>query len=220
MNPYRFINWSETTAYAGAPTEYGIFLNLKGREPFGEVDQTQYESLRDEIIEQMREATYDRTGAKIFTNVYKREEVYNGTHVETAPDIVFELASGFYISELTAPNQDRVFSEIENKTWGFHEPDGIFMIHSKGAKQGRSDHLQSVENVTPMILRLLQIPQIENLDGAVDSNELNSSWLQDNPVLEDRRVSYKSHSSDVEYDDVYSSEEEALISQRLKDLGY
>lgn len=220
LSPYRFVNWKKTLAYAGAPTEYGIFINVKDREPYGIVTNKEYEEVRSKIISALEETTYDITGKKVFKRIYRREELYSGDHVKNAPDIIFETESGFYISELTAPSNERVFSEIKDKTWGFHEAEGIVIINSHGIQKGYASKPQNVEDITPVIFRLLQIPHLTNFDGKLPEEMFDYHWLKTHEVEKLNSIKYDSISTHKSSEQAYSAEEAETISKRLKDLGY
>lgn len=73
--------WDKTKAFS-----YGnwgmIYINLKGREPQGVVEEKEYEKLRTEIIEKLR---------RISVKAYRREEIYHGEYLDFAPDIIIQI---------------------------------------------------------------------------------------------------------------------------------
>jgi len=75
------IQWDKTKAFS-----YGtwgtIYINLKGREPQGIVSKEDYEKLRTEIIEGLKEVP---------AKAIRREELYQGQYLESAPDIVIQI---------------------------------------------------------------------------------------------------------------------------------
>ena len=78
------IDWKRTIAW-GEGGYYGrIFLNVKGREPEGVVED--YEKTRDELIKELESIT-DEYGNNIGTRVFKPEEVYKKVE-NIPPDLI------------------------------------------------------------------------------------------------------------------------------------
>jgi predicted AlkP superfamily phosphohydrolase/phosphomutase len=80
------IDWSRTKAYT--MWNPGIFINLKGREPNGIVDYSQYQQLRDSIIAELKKIK-DPEGQQ-YTHVADRvENIYKGDYGWFAGDVQF-----------------------------------------------------------------------------------------------------------------------------------
>ncbi|MFC6725575.1 alkaline phosphatase family protein, partial [Halobium palmae] len=84
----RGVNWRESRAYCRAGSELGVRVNLEGRERDGVVPESEYESVRDELIE-LFEALETPEGEPVFEWVKRREEVYDGPYTEDAADVLF-----------------------------------------------------------------------------------------------------------------------------------
>ncbi len=69
------VDWSKTIAWGWGGYYARIFLNVKGREPFGVVDPKDYEEYRDMLAEDIKKIKGPR-GEKWNTKVYKPEELY------------------------------------------------------------------------------------------------------------------------------------------------
>ena len=208
-------DWDCTRAYAGLPSEYGIFLSLQGREPAGIVDQTDYATLRSEIIEALRGWRDSRTGEPIMKQVYRREDLYHGPYVTRAPDIVFDLREGYKVAHL--PFQGGLLQDVSNQPHGFHEREGIFALSGPGIQPGTETAETAIEDVVPTLLHALKIPIPDDLDGRVAHEIFTPSWQSDHPVRYRPAVEAE---EPQEGDDPYSSEEEAIIAEHLKGLGY
>ncbi len=86
------LDWSRTLAFSEeANTNPGIWINLAGREAQGCVAPEEYEHVRDQVIEGLREWRLP-SGAPVVARALRREEVHRGPYAERAPDIVIELA--------------------------------------------------------------------------------------------------------------------------------
>ncbi len=80
------VDWKRTKAYSA--DNPGIFINLKGREPNGVVDYSEYEKLRDFIIEELKKVL-DPEG-DVFVHIAERvENIYKGNYGWYAGDVQF-----------------------------------------------------------------------------------------------------------------------------------
>lgn len=84
------VDWDKTKAYTGGFYNGQIFINLKGREPNGVVKQENYEEVRSNIIEDLKQLEDPETGEKVVENVYRKEEIYDGERMDEVPDIIIE----------------------------------------------------------------------------------------------------------------------------------
>ena len=73
------IDWSKTKAFSAPIPQQGIYVNLEGREPNGIVPQSEYEAVRDEVIERLSALIDPDDGKPVVDRVYKREEVVYGS---------------------------------------------------------------------------------------------------------------------------------------------
>lgn len=78
--------WEKTRAWSEGGYYARVFLNVRGREPNGVVDPSEYQTVRDEIAERFR-ATVDPEGAPLGTLVFKPEEIYREVR-NVAPDLI------------------------------------------------------------------------------------------------------------------------------------
>lgn len=81
-----------STAFALDPSR--IYINLKGKYPYGIVDSSDYERVRQEIKEGLEGMTFEG-GKKIAKRVYFKEELYEGPCLKQAPDLVVLSHHGF-----------------------------------------------------------------------------------------------------------------------------
>ena len=80
------VDWSKTTAW-GEGGYYGrCFINVKGREPDGQVRPDDYENFRNELKEKI-EAIKDHHGQPMGNKAHKPEELYDQVN-KVAPDLV------------------------------------------------------------------------------------------------------------------------------------
>lgn len=89
------VDWSRTQAYALGLGQ--IYINLKGRESQGIVEEADYERVQNEIIEGLK-AYVDYEGQRPIIDVYKRDDIYQGVRYDDAPDLQVGFDSGYRVS--------------------------------------------------------------------------------------------------------------------------
>jgi len=157
------IDWSRTVAL-GVGGYYGRrFLNVKGREPQGQIEPARYESVRDELIEKL-EATPGPDGEPLGTKVFKPQDVYPDVK-GVAPDLIVYFGDLAWRSVGSVGNQSIYTYENDTGPDGAnHDRAGIFsMTGLPGQQVGEVAGLNLVD-VGPSILRLYGI---EAPEGAV-----------------------------------------------------
>ena len=194
------INWQHTKAFAiqSATCSPSIYINLKGREPYGIVEPgEEYESVRDEIISGLRELGF---------KAFKREELYSGPYVEEAPDITF-LTEGTDFAGYSAVPCDKLILELP---LGTHANYGIFFAYGNSITKGVTLNNADIKDVMPSILHLLDLP----IPGDVDGKVLDIFTF-------DRKIKCGSAEGEMtEEEKELSEEEKHRIKNRLEALGY
>ncbi len=88
------IDWSKTVAVPQRSNS--IFINLKGRQPYGIVDPADKFELEEQIMTKMYQLTDPKTGHRIFSIVLRNQDAINlGVGGEGAGDIIYYLAEGY-----------------------------------------------------------------------------------------------------------------------------
>ncbi len=203
------IVWSETLAYGAGSGQ--VWINLKGREAQGIVRPgSEYQQVRDAVIGELSNNWRDpQTNEPVVERVVKKEDAYDGPYLFKAPDLVVVYKPGYAPSPKSAAlDFDGVSISGQAQAPSASAPTarlvgtGPRLVHGfKG--QG------ALVDVMPSVLHLLGQPITEELDGDVLSSLFTPAYLQQVPI---RRVS-----SDEE---LLSDEEEGMIVDRLRDLGY
>jgi predicted AlkP superfamily phosphohydrolase/phosphomutase len=116
-----------TRAYSITPGR--IYLNLKGRETMGSVEEgKEYEELRSELSERLLSIEDPRTGQAVVRRVYRKEEIYSGVFMDLAPDLIVEPVPGFDMKARTEA-QSVVH---EPMVTGMHTLDDAFLFLMPG----------------------------------------------------------------------------------------
>ncbi len=209
------IDWSKTKAFSAPIPQQGIYINLKGREPNGIVEQDDYDKVRDEIIERFSALTDPDDGKPVVDRIYRREEILTGAQTPDAPDLFpvcreysYELSDGLY-----SPG---ILDDYTKLPRGFHHMDGVFGVAGPGVMPVSGERA-SLLDIMPTALYLagLKIPEV---DGRVLTEFLPEAHVAANPVqIEAMQLPLAGEGVEAT---PYSAEEEAQIEESLRNLGY
>jgi predicted AlkP superfamily phosphohydrolase/phosphomutase len=221
MNAYSFlecIDWSKSLAYAASNTEQGIYVNLKGREPFGIVRPGKdMEKTRSLIIKALAELTHPVTKKKVVSKIFKKEDLYSGPYANEAPDVVFFLGEGEYLADVQPMSY-----LYQNPNWktgtGTHRMDGIFIAQGSDIRRDAQIRGARIVDLAPTILNLLDVPIPSDMEGRVLSEALTDDLRRRKPPV---FVEYpESKDLDPLAGKMFSNEEQKRVEQELKGLGY
>ena len=220
----RHIDWSRTRAYAQG--NFGqIFLNLKGRQPQGCVDPRDARPLLDDIKAGLRTILHPETGEPLVEHVYERDELYHGPHAGMAPDLTVVLTDWRYrtigLHDFTT---HRVISPAFGPT-GDHRMEGIFIGTGPAFRTGAMPRDAELIDIAPTVLQILGIPVPDDMDGRVLTEVLDPATttheeLSVHAAVLATAATVGAHATAVDDDSTYTDEENAIIQQRLADLGY
>jgi len=185
-NIFSRIDWPLTKAFAlgGGGSGGMIFMNVKGIRPNGIViPGDEYEAIRKDIITGLKDLRNPRTGELLDIKIYKKEEIYHGSHLEIAPDIVFlinQYGAQATIGETTLEWQEELPS-------GMHALEGIFMAYGPDISQRGQKFLNlKIYDITPTALHMFGLPVARDMDGRV----LTEIFKEDSPLAQ-RPVEYR-----------------------------
>ena len=209
------IDWSKTKAFSAPIPQQGIYVNLAGREPNGIVPESEYEAVRDEIIERLIALRDPDDGKPVVDKVHKREEVMHGPQAVNAPDLFpvcraysYELSDGIY-----SPS---ILDDYRNLPRGFHHMDGVFGVAGPGVFRGSGAEAH-LYDIAPTALYLAGC-KLHEMDGRVLEEVLPPDLLSSRPVeIEAMDLPLAGEGAEAA---AYSPEEEAQIEESLRNLGY
>ncbi len=218
---YGNMDWSRTQAYA-VGTMGNVYLNVRGREPQGSVEPADYKATRDRVIAAMRALRDPETQKPIFDFVYRREEIYKGSAVDEAPDVIGLIDGPYHIAAVdwrgTNGHQKNVVEKVGSQllfvsdTSGQHRMDGILIGNGAGtASHATFSPTPQLIDLAPTILQLFGEPIPEDMDGRVL-----------NEMLSVQRAAEYAPALNFEnkMDGEYSDEDQKAIEERLAGLGY
>ena len=160
------VDWSRTYAYALGLG--GIYLNCKGREGEGILEEGQEAERVRRAIQDGLTGLADSAGACIAINsVSRREELYSGAYVGDAPDLLVNYAPGFRVSWQTALGgmPAGLFEDNLRRWSGDHiiDPEAVpgILFMNQAARHNHAD----IIDLAPTILRYLGVPKQESMEG-------------------------------------------------------
>jgi predicted AlkP superfamily phosphohydrolase/phosphomutase len=170
------IDWSRTYAYAVGLG--GIYLNFKGREREGIVEEgTEAERVRNAIVSGLSGIADPATQREAIRHVSRRDEIYSGSYAVDAPDLLVNFRPGFRVSWQSAVGgfADSLIEDNKRKWSGDHiiDPEavpGILFMNARPAAPspaglGKGGHTPSIIDLAPTILNHLGVPVPEIMEG-------------------------------------------------------
>ena len=184
------IDWQHSRAWAQG---YGgqIYLNMRGREPQGIVDPDAAETLLAEIENGLKRVT-TATGERLPVTTIRRQQIYTGPKADRCPDLFVQFDELRHLTADSVGHRNLVdpIAELGHDD-ASHANAGFLALAGPGVPAlGRFAALNLLD-VAPTILQLLDIPIPPDLDG---------------------------RAIHVDEDAVYSDEDEAELTNRLRAL--
>jgi predicted AlkP superfamily phosphohydrolase/phosphomutase len=196
---------------------------VAGRYPLGCVAAgADYEAVRHQIQRGLQDLR-DGNGTRVFRAVHTRDEIYDGPFVAEAPDVLAVCAEGYGIgskplgAELRARAVIGLFDEARySGHTGVHDPFGIYLFAGPTVSALGAHRMYPIESIAPTVLHLLELPVPRSMDGEVATSLLDPALLARQPVC------FTDDADDelVSVGDWDSAEDEALVADRLRSLGY
>ena len=162
----RGVDWSQTRAYGLGLN--GLYLNLKGRERDGIVDDNARDTLIEEITAKLLAVRDPESGAPVVARVYRTDKTYSGPYVETAPDMIVGYYRGFRASWATALGNitDDVLSDNDSAWSADHciaadQVPGVVFSNRRILKQD-----PTLEDMAPTILEAFNVTPPASIEGS------------------------------------------------------
>lgn len=216
---YRY-DWARTRAFCmGAAGD--VWLNVRGRDPEGLVEPgPDYERVRGLIRETFLALREAETSEPVVEVVDFREEVHDGPFLDRAPDLFIRfrdvVISGLVMDGRVLRLPARAAAAPKEIKSGSHRPEGVLALSGAGVRPGGTLTGARLIDAAPTILYWLGAPVPSYMDGRVLTDAFTEETLRLRPP---QRVE-RSIEPGGEPDAGYSSEDAAVVSERLRDLGY
>jgi len=172
------------------------------------LDDDRREAIVAELTEAL-EAFTDGRGERVVDEVYPREQVYEGPHVEAGPDLIpisddYKLLGFSGGDELFDPEDDWIAA---------HEMDGLFL--ASGPDFGRGEGVSlGLYDVAPTLLHAMGYAVPEDVDGSVRRDLFDEASDRRAAEVETRAPMSSAHEVAL------TDEDRERMDERLKQLGY
>ena len=161
------VDWDRTRAFS-AGLFGNVWLNLRGREPAGQVEPgPEAERLLDTISERLLALREPGGRGPLIQAVFRGGDLYRGERCEVAPDLVVVPRDYRYMTragrEIGPPGQ--LVAEPAVRHTGNHRMHGVLVAGGPGIAPGGPLPTQRLLDLTPTALALLGIEVPRGLDG-------------------------------------------------------
>ncbi len=112
----------DTIAFSLEPAR--IYLNYTGRYPKGSVREEEKEKIIERLISLFD--SLEKDGKKVIKKVFKKEELYDGPCIESAPDLVLLSEKGFNLRSTL--RVQALFTQSDAFTGKHSQPDAFFIV--------------------------------------------------------------------------------------------
>jgi predicted AlkP superfamily phosphohydrolase/phosphomutase len=210
------LDWKRTLAFAPhQDTAAMIYLNTASRR-VGAPLQTvrQIDDAREQVAQALAEARHPDTAIRLFPEIIATAETYGVDPArEGFPDLIALPEENYWVRTKLTPGSRWV--EADPNLTGTHRPEGIVALRGDGFPQGRNLRAD-LRDIAPTVLALLGVPIPDWMEGKpIDSVAPEPSATT---IRGDFASAAISGPHRPEFD--YTAEEQAIIEQRLADLGY
>jgi predicted AlkP superfamily phosphohydrolase/phosphomutase len=219
------IDWSKTRIYSLG--QFGcMFVNLKGREPMGIVDGEKEKNAVLAEAEAILSTFVDpRDEEPVFTEFYKKDDLYHGTEMENMPDLITVMRDYAYLGiPYTAQElEEEGLLRDPCPKWemlaftGTHRREGVLILSGPDISQANLGTREMVD-IVPTVAELMGLPADVGWDGAVLGAALRAAGKSHVAAPQPAAAAPTANLEAGEQ--VYSEEDEEEVRKRLEDLGY
>ena len=157
------VNWAKTRAYTSIrSTGEGVSVNLAGREVGGIVRPEDYDKVRDEVAAKIESFVDPVTGRSPVKKVWRREELFKGKFLDSAPDLIFEPAPLYSLTHAK--------TALEDADWvsGDHRIEGVIVAAGpKVTADAFEQQPAQLIDLAPTILAAVDAPATVQHTGKV-----------------------------------------------------
>ncbi len=209
------LNWKHTLAFAPhQDTAAMVYLNTRSRHPSAPlVTPRQIDEARNETAVTLATARHPETHQPLFPQVISVADVYGvDPDAEGYPDLIALPEESYWVR--TKLNASRAWVEPDPNLPGTHRPEGIVSLCGPAIAPGRTLHANLVD-IAPTVLAFFGLPTPGDIEGApLPCLPHAPRCRQDAPS----QPLNGPHQPPSQFE--FSAEEQAILEQRLADLGY
>jgi len=208
------IDWSRTYCSMLSGSQVAnIYINLLGRDSEGVVDPMESGRVREDLKAQLENFKDPETGQPIVKRVYYREDISSGD-LASAPDLLVEPQDGYLFTRGLGSSSIFETPQFGRNEVGCHRTEGVFVLYGPDFRASGAGWKVHIVDVPATILALMGIGVPPHFDGAPIEFALQLDILRHELQSADETV------QETRDEVVYSEEDEQILAQRLRDLGY
>jgi predicted AlkP superfamily phosphohydrolase/phosphomutase len=209
---------ASTQAYPVSTHRGNLRLNVVNREPRGAILERDRGTVLAQLVEALQAIHDPDTGAPLFSELCRAEDIYSGPFTSDAPDLIGDYYQSDWsmISTLPGlrrrPRRYRYYLMAEH-FYGDHSRDGVYVIAGRDFRHDPARSREDLLDIPPTLLHLYGVPQPDDYDGRP---------LYHAMIAADRSVRYQVGDDRQREgtDFSYSENEEKMVLRRLSQLGY
>lgn len=158
------IDWDRTTAWGDGGYYGRCFINVKGREPNGQVPREDYEKFRNELKAKI-ESVVDHEGNTMGNVAHRPQDLYKTVN-GVPPDLIIVFGDLRWRSVGTVGNDGcYTFANDTGPDDANHAQEGLYLLsHPSLPAKGRVDGA-TLYDVAPTILDMMDLPIPEDMCG-------------------------------------------------------
>ncbi len=212
------IDWRRTSVYSEELNYFPSFwLNIEGRDPYGIVSLEDADSLIKRLVRELSSWVDPESGVPVVKKVHRREDLYRGPEIGSAPDIILELNQpdgySYALGRSTSPSAARSWRKLRKDEYlgfkggtmnGSHRPFGTLVMKTDGGTLVTPER-PALADIAPTVLDLFGFPKPDWMDGT---------------SLFGGRQAVMRHFPGVVVEKPYSRTEEEHLRKQLTNLGY
>lgn len=206
------LNLDKTTAYCRTSTSNGISIRVAMNPGETGINPADYMEFREKIIADLETVVDPETGERIITEIRKREDIFSGDSMLSAPDLTLTLRDHGFVSMKNLTPYVQKLDEVI----GTHHPEGVFIAYGNGVRADNKIETRNIVDVAATLLYSLGLNIPKDFEGMVPVNAFTKEQLEANPVIIGDETQAPSH---MESKEMSADEKESLMRQ-LAALGY
>jgi predicted AlkP superfamily phosphohydrolase/phosphomutase len=204
------LRWTRTRAYMALGEIHGLlYVNRKGREPGGIVAEgAATKQLVEELRDRLLAVRDPRDGASVFADVVRADEIDPDDTHGRRPDLILVPRPGY---TLRRELHQSLWIDYDRLMSGTHRSAGLLVVSGAGVRPGPLSSDPELIDLAPTLLAVAGLPIPQDMDGRV----LGELFVEP-PAIDFAPAGHLAGGSDENL----SADEEALVEERLRALGY
>ena len=206
-----YFSWRDSRAFSVGRSDDGFIYLL-------EEEDEQRRKTTSSLIEKLKALRDAETSSEVVKKVYLKEDIFHGDLMDIMPDLIIEPVTGYSCTGGIQPDEG-LFHKVHPGSdfhIGKHHPNGIIIANGPNIRQQKTIQAQLID-IMPTLSYYMRLPISKNLDGRVVRELFTKEFTSRNPTPE--RID-KKFIKEGSRQKGYTAEDENIIQQRLKELGY